>query len=155
MASIRSRLLDELVARLRGITGWDAQLRGHENNSEADVRAIVFHFTEDDELARASPAKYAATLHAGVSIIAAADKADPVLDLDPVTAQVNPYRFLDRLVVLAHKAIHAAPDWVTPGLTDFSVTGHEVELPSNANEVEATLRLTFTYRHAYADPEAA
>lgn len=157
MASIRSLLLDEVVARLGTISGWDVQLRAAENHSEADVRALAYAFTEQSDYESSSPALYSEELLVKVSIIAAADKADPDLDRGPESQTPNPpnpYRFLDRLIVLAHKALHESETWETVGFEDFRVLSIDIELPSNSNEVEATMILSFKFRHAAKDPEA-
>lgn len=148
MASIRDNILTALVTRLDAITGWTTQLRGSVNIAgDNGVVAIVAFVSEDKRLAASTV--YTATMQVEVLITGRAEDADATAD------DGNPYRYLDRLVVLAEKAIHTPDSWgVTPDFTDVVVTGHEVLDPSESNEVAAVLRLQFTYRHDYQNPEA-
>lgn len=147
MASIRDNILGALVTRLNGIAGWNAQLRGSTNAADSAVHAVVFFVSEEKRLANNE--SYSATMQVAVFITARAEDASPTVDGG------NAYRYLDRLVVLAEKRIHAPDAWgVTPDFTDVVVNGHDVGDPTEQNEVTALLRLTFTYRHDLDDPEA-
>jgi hypothetical protein len=147
VASIRTNILLALVTRLAAIPGWAAQLRDRENGGDHPVLAVVFFFSEDKRIATND--QYQATMTVGVFIKGRIEDADPTLDAG------NVYRYLDRLVVLAEQKIHSPDEWgLTPGFTDVTINGHEVADPDEDNEVQALLRLTFTYRHHYQDPEA-
>lgn len=145
--SIRTNILLALVARLATIPGWVAMLRKHENVADAAVLAVVFMLAEDKRIETQD--QYQATMTVGVWIKARTEDADSVLD------EGNPYLYLDRLVVLAEKKIHDPDEWgLHPAFTDVTVNGHDVQDPDEEQAVEALLRLTFTYRHDYQDPEA-
>ena len=146
MASLRDVILTALVARLATISGWDAQLRGRENVAGAAVQAVVFQLSEDKDLATID--QYLASLQVGVLITAASEDADATIDAG------NPFRYLDRQVVLAEKKIHDPDSWgPNPPFTDVAVNGHDVVDPDEENQVRALLRLTFKYRHHFQDPE--
>lgn len=147
MASIRDNILNALVTRLATISGWNVQLRGSVNTADAPVKAVVFFVAEDKRLANAE--SYIATMQVAVFITARAEDAHSTIDAG------NPYRYLDRLVVLAEKKIHDPDSWgLDPDFTDVVVNGHDVADPTEENEVTALMRMTFTYRHDYQDPEA-
>lgn len=148
MASIRQNILDALVTRLAAISGWSAQLRGSPNSiGSAAVAAIVAPVSEDKSITTAD--QYQATLQVLVWIVCNAEDADGVLDGG------NAYRYLDRLVTLAEKAIHDPDEWgLDPAFTDVQIVGHDVSEPTEDNQVAAQLRLQFRYRHSYQDPEA-
>lgn len=147
MASIRDNILAALVARLATIPLWTAQLRTLQNDAgAAKVLAVVAFLTEDKHLATGD--QYLASMQVLVWILANGEDADATLDAG------NAYRYLDRLVVLAEKKIHAPDSWgLSPDFTDVQINGHDVNDPSADNQVQAHLRLTFTYRHHYQDPE--
>jgi hypothetical protein len=147
MASIRDNILGALVTRLATISGWDVQLRGAVNTADAAVKAVVLFVAEDKRLANNE--HYVCTMQVAVFLTARAEDAHPTTDAG------NPYRYLDRLVVLAEKKIHDPDSWgLNPDFTDVVVNGHDVSDPTEENEVTALMRLTFTYRHDYQDPEA-
>lgn len=145
--SIRMNIALALVARLATIPGWNAQLRSSENGGDFPVIAVVFFEGEAKRIATTD--QYQATAPMNVFITGRLEDADQVLD------DGNPYRYLDRLVVLAEKKIHSPDEWgLHPGFTDVTIEGHEVRDPDENNPMHALLRLSFTYRHDYQDPEA-
>lgn len=146
MASIRDNFLMALVARLSSL-GWNAQLRADVNvSSDSPVVAVVVPIGEDKTIANNE--HYNADLSVAVWIIARVEDASPTIDAG------NPFRYLDRLVVLAEKKLHDPDDWgLSPDYERLIVNGHEVADPSEENQVEALLRLTFRYRHHFQDPE--
>ena len=151
MASILDQILLTLVARLAAIPQWDVQLRTGANAADAAVRATVFHISEDKDFANNE--FYNCTLRVGVSIIVRMEDADPVLDVG-TDGEPNPYRYFDRMRVLAEKKIHEPDSWgFDPDFTDVKINGHEVDNPSEKNELEGLMRLTFTYRHSITSPE--
>lgn len=149
MPSIRDQIQTALVARLATITGWSAQLRGSTNTApETGVLAVVAFLGEDKQLATSSPPLYDASLHLLVWVCVDGHEADAVTDGG------NPFRYLDRMVVLAEQKIHAPDAWgVDPDFTDVRVLGHEVSDPTDDLRLFAELRLTFTYRHTAENPE--
>lgn len=155
MASLRDQILMGLVDRLAAISpDWKADLRDVQNVAGAKVRAVVFFMSEDKSFANSS--LYDCTLQVGVHIEVDAEDADDTLDGTGVAGSANPFRYLDRQVVLAEKAVHA-PDVgdVDPGFTRVLVNGHDVQDPTDATTFSAVLRITFEYRHQVVDPEAA
>lgn len=147
MTSIRLQLMKQLVARLAAIDGWNAQLRDVENPSDFAISAVVFEDAENKSNQRTNT-QYLAELRVAVLIKGRAADADPVLD------EGNAYSYLDRLVTAAEKVIHAPDVWgPNPLFDDVRIEGHEVFDPTDVNEVEALLRLTFIYRHDATNPE--
>lgn len=148
MGSIRDNILVALVARLAGINAdWSVQLRASLNNAEATVQVVVQFISEAKSIANNQT--YLATMNVGVLIVARAEDADEHLD------DANPYRYLDRLVTAVEKQIHAPDSWgLDPDFTDVAIIGHDVQDPSDDNEVAALLRLSFKYRHDFQNPEA-
>lgn len=151
MATIRSTILNALVARLAAISGWTVQLRGAEQTGNHPVAVVVFMLGEDKALA--NNLAYQCTMTVGVEISANVADADPDLD------DGNPYAYIDRLVAEVEKRIHVPDSWgLTPDFTDVRVDGHDLADPPQVEEfmrVEALVRLTFTYRHSIESPEAA
>jgi hypothetical protein len=149
MASIRDQILQALVARLAAVSvDWHVQLRAAVNPDDTKkVQVVVWQLGEDKTLATTD--QYSASLQVRIYIVGHQEDADANLDAG------NAYRYLDRLVVLAEKKIHAPDAWgVDPDFTDVVCNGHDVLDPEQDNQVEALLRLTFTYRHQAANPEA-
>ena len=147
MGSIRDNILTALVSRLATIPGWDAQLRGVENTSATGVTAVVSFLTEEKQFANNE--QYDCSMEVVVWIIGHVEDASVSLDAS------NAYRYLDRLVTLAEKKVHAPDSWgLNPDFTDVRINGHDVRDPEDESTVEALLRLTFTYRHQLANPEA-
>lgn len=145
--SIRMSIALALVARLSTIPGWNAQLRSNENGGDFPVIAVVFFEGEAKRIATND--QYLSTMPVSVFITGRLEDADPIVD------EGNPYRYLDRLVTLAEKKIHSPDEWgLNPGFTDVSIEGHEVRDPDENNPMHAVLRLSFTYRHNYQNPEA-
>lgn len=148
MPSIRDGLLTALVARVDGITGISAELRGARNTMPSKVHAVVFPLGEDKDLANSH--SYLANYQVGIALTVRREDADATLDGG------NPYRYLDRQVTAVEQVIHAPDSWgVSPDFTDVVVTGHEVEEPTETNEYQAVISLRFTYQHDYQDPTAA
>lgn len=148
MASIRMQLMTALVARLATLPGWSARLRDLDNESgTGTVQCVVYPIAEDKRLATSD--SYIATLQVGIYIEARSEDASDVTDGG------NPFRYLDRLVVLAESLVHQPDAWTSaPGFTDVVVNGHELDqAEGDPTSVEAFLRLTFTYRHSYLSPE--
>jgi hypothetical protein len=59
------------------------------------------------------------------------------------------------MVTEVEKAIHTPDSWgIDPDYTDVSITGHEVDDPTDDNEFVARVGITFQYRHDYQDPAA-
>jgi hypothetical protein len=148
MASIRMQLMTTLVARLATLPGWSARLRDVENESGTGaVQCVVYPVSEDKRLATND--SYIATLQVGIYIEARSENASATLDGG------NPFRYLDRLLVLAEELVHQPDLWgAAPGFTDVVVNGHELDqAEGDPTSVEAFLRLTFTYRHSYLSPE--
>lgn len=153
MTSIRTAIQQALVARLGAIAGWNAQLRGPINRGDHPIKAVVFLLAEDKR--PRNNEVYFATMLVGVELTVRAEDASATLDLD-TTGEPNPFLYLDRMVVLAEKAIHV-PDngWgINPGFDDVWVNGHDVGDPADDNEISALIRLSITYRHHFQDPEA-
>jgi hypothetical protein len=149
VTSIRMNIALQLVTRLATIPGWNVQLRARENVGDAPIAAVVFFASEEKQEGARRNYEYVAKMTVGVFIKCRAEDADATLDGG------NPYRYLDRQVVLAEKKIHDPDEWgLNPGFTDVFIEGHEVADPDESNEMEALLRLTFTYKHNYQDPEA-
>ncbi|MBL8752268.1 MAG: hypothetical protein JNK15_03120 [Planctomycetes bacterium] len=148
MATIRDNILNALVARLATIPGWTAQLRGLTNGApNATVLAVVCFLTEDKSLATND--QYQASMQVLVWIRGNPENADATLDGG------NAFRYLDRLVALAEQQVHDPDEWgIEPAFTEVQINGHDVLDPANDHQVQAELRLTFTYRHHYQDPGA-
>lgn len=147
MTSIRMQLMLQLVDRLAAIDGWNSQLRDVENPSDFTISAVVFEDSENKSNQRTNT-QYLAELRVAVLIKGRADDADDVIDGG------NAYRYLDRLVTAAEKVVHAPDSWgPNPLFDDVMIEGHEVFDPTDVNEVEALLRLTFRYRHDFQNPE--
>jgi hypothetical protein len=149
MVSVRVALLDALVARLATITGWTARLDNGENREgNAPIVANVFMVDEDKQLANSD--HYLATLQVGVQVCARRDRADATLDGG------NPWKYLDRLVVLLEKKVHAPDSWgVNPDYTEVVINGHTpYAIDGDETTVYADVLITFTYRHSYLNPEA-
>lgn len=148
MASIRMQLMTTLVARLATLPGWSVRLRDLENESGTGaVQCVVYPVSEDKRLATND--SYICTLLVGVEITARGEDASATIDGG------NPFRYLDRLLVLAESQVHQPDLWSSaPGFTDVAVNGHDIDQVSgDPTSVEAFLRLTFTYRHSYLSPE--
>lgn len=149
MTSIRDQILNELTTRLGTLTGWDAQLRGAVNasTSDAKVSAVVAFVTESKQIA--STDKYTATMQVGVLVTVNHEDADATLD------DGNPFRYLDRQVVLVEQLVHTPDLWgPSPPFSYVEVNGHEVNPPDEETTATAFVRLTFLYRHQFDDPEA-
>jgi hypothetical protein len=155
MASIRDQILRAFVARLAAISAdWKAELRDMLNVAGAKVRAVVFAMSEDKAFANTD--LYDCTLQVGVHIEVDVVDADDTLDGTGATGSANPFRYLDRMVVLAEKAVHVPDVWdVDPGFTRVLVNGHDVMDPADENSLAAVLRVTFEYRHQVTNPEAS
>jgi hypothetical protein len=149
MASIRDQLQTALVARLATISGCTAALRGLQNDLPASgFSAVVAMLTEDKVLLTSAPALYSCTLQLLIFVTVAIDDAHAVTDGG------NAFRYLDRMVVLVEKTIHAPDAWgPAPLFTDVAVLGHDVSDPSDENTLTAEVRVSFTYRHTAEDPE--
>lgn len=147
MVTIRQSILDALRTRLATIPGWDVQLRAAENTTTGKVLAIITYFGEDKNPNDAPTGKYQPTLQVTVQIVCN-DEDVEAGDAD------NPYRYLDRLVALAEKKIHAPDSWgLDPGFTKVEIVGHNVFDPGSEFSRAAVLRLVFQYRQSLEDPE--
>ena len=149
MASIRLSILDALAARLATIPGWLARLRDVENaEGNAPVVATVYFLDEDKRIA--NNRDYVATMQVGVELVARIEDASPTTDGG------NAFRYLDRLVVLLEKKVHAPDSWgLEPDFTDVACNGHSVDnVEGDPTSVIAYVLLTFTYRHDFQNPEA-
>jgi hypothetical protein len=145
VASIRDRILAELVTRIDGIDGVTGTLRDMSNQRPDGPTAFVYPEGEEKELATADT--YEATFRVEVALIVSISDADEVVDGG------NAYRYLDRMVVEIEKVVHA-PDTagIVPGFSDVVVAGHDVEGPDETGELGAFISLSFSYRHHYQDP---
>ncbi|MFN3242069.1 MAG: hypothetical protein ACE37K_11200 [Planctomycetota bacterium] len=145
MASIRDRILMELVTRIDAIEGMTGTLRDMRNTRPDGPTAYVHPDGEDKELGTSET--YEATFRVEVTLVVS------VGDADEVTDGGNAYRYLDRMVTEIEKVVHA-PDTAgtVPGFSDVVVAGHEIEGPDDKGELGAFIGLTFSYRHHYQDP---
>lgn len=144
--SIRIQLQKELVARLAAIAGWTATHRGRENPAESAVHAIVYPTTEDKKLGTID--LYECTLRVEVLIIARAENTDATID------EGNAFFYLDRLVAQAEAVLHTPDVWGSFQQSTVRVQsdGHDVNDPTEDNELAARLFVTFQYRHLVTDP---
>lgn len=149
MASIRDNILQALVTRLATISGWTVRLRAVENpEGNQPIVATVYPVSEDKAIANSDT--YECTLRVGVHIVARIENTSPTTDGG------NPFRYLDRLLVLVEKKIHAPDSWgLQPEFTRVEVNGHDIDVVDDPDptSVEAFVRLTFQYRHRFDDPE--
>lgn len=143
MTSCRDRIAEELVVRLRTNAGWTVERGERAGVGNVPVLAVVYQIGENKRVA--STEHYACTLRLGVLLRSGVERASPTLDGG------NAQRYMDRLLTLAEKAVHAST-W--PDEVIVSLEGHEVAPPGEANQIEALLTITFEYRHEFADPEA-
>jgi hypothetical protein len=142
MASLRDGILEDLRARLAAIPGWNVQRLNAEQTTNAPVVAVV-HTLSESKRAR-DTIFYACSVRVGISIFAQREDASASLDAS------NPVRYLDRLVVLAEKAVHSGP-WANE--TIATLQGHEVAPPGDPNVLEALVTVSFEYRHNFDNPE--
>jgi hypothetical protein len=142
MASLRDGIVEELRARLAAISGWSVQRLSAEQTSNAPVVALV-HVLSETKRAR-DTTTYVCTLLAGITLLVQREGASATLD------DGNPLRYLDRMVVLAEKAVHSGP-WANE--TIATLQGHEIAAPGDENQLEALVRVELIYRHNFNDPE--
>lgn len=162
MASVRDNILGALVARLATIATpgptatlipWHVARQKARASGDFAVKASVFLVSESKR--PRTNETYGCTMLVGVLITGRAEDVSPTLDLDEA-GQPNVFRYLDRLVVAAEKKIHDPDDgWgITPSFDHVSIDGHDVDDPTEDNEVQAMLRLAIVYRHELKNPEA-
>jgi hypothetical protein len=151
VASIRDQILGVLVAHLKTLPNWTAQLRSLRNlGAEYQRRAIVFLIGEQKQFA--NQVLYACTLQVRVLVSVHSEDADADIDATDDEPQGDAYRYLDRCVVELEAAV-ADPEIAWPdGFSELLIDGHDQADPTGDNEVEAVLRLTITYRHNVDDP---
>lgn len=148
MTSIRFQLLQEFAARIDAINGIDGAVRG--TTQERDGSAVTALVAPSGEQkAPLTSEDYDCTYNAEVLVTVNIEDADVVID------EGNPYAYLDRVLVLIERVVHDPVEWDTPArLLRIDITGHEVDDPSDDNELSALLYVTFTYRHHFQDPES-
>lgn len=142
MASLRDAIVAELVTRLSANAGWTVRARAGEEATNVPVLAIVSLFGESKR--PTDSLFYECTLRVGVLLLVRQ------ADASPTTDGGNPYRYLDRIVALAEKAIHAS-EW--PNVERVQLAGHEVEDPTDDTTLAAELNLDIAYRHNINDPD--
>lgn len=142
MASLRDTIARELVARLDVLPGWVAVLRNAEQETNHAVLAIVAILGETKR--PRDTLFYVCNLRLGVLIRGRREDADEDLD------DGNPVRYLDRLVVAAERAVHAAP-W--PNEEAPTIVGHTIDASDDPNVLEAQLELVVDYRHNLGNPD--
>jgi hypothetical protein len=153
MTSIRYQLLNELVARVDAITDVGCVLRNITNQVDQAVMCIAY--PEGEEMQLANTNSYNASFRVEVMVIVRVEDADDTLDGDGTAGSANPYRYIDRMLTEVQKVVHTPDQWGTvPDFTDVAMTGHVVEDPTEANELEARLFIEFSYRHDYQNPGA-
>lgn len=149
MVSVRMAIMEALVTRLAAISGWTARLRNVENpEANAPIVATVYFVDEDKRIANTD--SYISTMQVGVELVVRIEDVDETEDAG------NGFKYLDRQVVLLEKQIHAPDAWgVDPDFTDVTINGHSVDnVDGDPTSLVAYVLLTFTFRHAAADPEA-
>jgi hypothetical protein len=151
VAALRDQILMAFVARLALIPTWVVALRDKVNFDPGQVRGIVYQVAEEKQFA--NDQQYDCTLHAGVLITCHDEDADDALDGNGTAGSANPYRYLDRMVTLAEKAVHTPDDWDIDGeFTRVQVLGHDVVDPDESLQREAVLHVDFKFRCQVTDP---
>lgn len=141
MTSCRDQIAEELATRLRANSGWTVDRGERAGTANVPVLAVVYQIGENKTVA--STEHYACTLRLGVLLRSGVERASSTLDGG------NAQRYMDRLLTLAEKSVHSST-W--PNEVIVSLEGHEVAPPSETNQIEALLTITFQYRHQFTDP---
>jgi len=166
MASIRDQVLNAFVARLALIPTWVAELRNRVNFDAGavpgSVAAVVYPASEQKQFA--NDQQYDCIYRIAVQITCHDEDADDTLDGNGTAGSANPYRYLDRMVTLAEKAVHTPDDWDVDGeFTRVQILGHDVldpapqddGTPGDPNQREAVLHVNFTFRCQVTNPEVS
>lgn len=139
--SIRDRILQEVVNRIAALSGWEAQHRNIENETNWPKFAVVWYDT--DNRLSANNLHVIRQLSVVVQIAGRAEEA--VSD-----SGNSPFRLLDQMFAEVEGTLLGTP-FDIPGVVELLLDGNAPNDPDGSNIVSGTIRLNVTYRHDHDD----